>query len=545
MCDLAEREQWRLALVGDPRQLQAVGRGGLFNELCATSRVHELARLHRFHQPWEAQASLQLRAGDPSGLDAYEDHGRIVAGGFGEHLDQIAKEWLGLTATGKTVAITAATNDHVDALNDAVQRLRLIVGQLDPGQATPIAAGEHAYPGDLVATRHNDRELRTTTGEPVRNRDLWTVAGAGRDGSLTVSHLGGHGTVTLPSDYVRDHVRLGYAATEHGNQADTVDVGIQLVSPATTCRGLYVGATRGREENRIHVVTESADLAEARDVLEAVLAYDRADVPAVTQRRHLANQTDRPEPSREPDQVVPAWLVGYRDQLEQRREDLTVYLTERAHRRAEAAAELADLQPALAAARGSVGHRSPTASPRSTASCGGCFAQRCGRPTTMPRAPASATGTRPAERQSGPERVEAATERIAAIHADGDEVKQHLDTLASRAEQLQDIASGTFSRSLDDLDRLQINCIDQVVDAIDTWSRWACGHPVALTGLAAAVETLTEVAAAALHVNGVGNAVGQSTWFDLLEPAALVLRDRGLEAGLIYVRSAAEVGLEL
>ena len=88
-----------------------------------------------------------------------------------------------------------------------------------------------------------------------------------------------------PCDYVRDHVRLGYAATEHGNQADTVDVGIQLVSPATTCRGLYVGATRGREENRIHVVTESADPAEARDVLEAVLAYDRADVPAVTQRR--------------------------------------------------------------------------------------------------------------------------------------------------------------------------------------------------------------------------------------------------------------------
>ena len=157
LVDLAEREQWRLALVGDPRQLQAVGRGGLFNELCATSRVHELARLHRFHQPWEAEASLRLRVGDPIGLDAYEDHGRIVAGGFGEHVDQIAKDWLGLTAQGKTVAITAATNDHVDALNDAVQRLRLIIGQLDPGPAAPIAAGDHAYPGDLVATRRNDR----------------------------------------------------------------------------------------------------------------------------------------------------------------------------------------------------------------------------------------------------------------------------------------------------------------------------------------------------------------------------------------------------
>ena len=35
---LAERNDWRLALVGDPRQLQAVGRGGLFAELCANGR---------------------------------------------------------------------------------------------------------------------------------------------------------------------------------------------------------------------------------------------------------------------------------------------------------------------------------------------------------------------------------------------------------------------------------------------------------------------------------------------------------------------------
>ena len=31
---LAEHLDWRLVLVGDPRQLQAVGRGGLFAELC-------------------------------------------------------------------------------------------------------------------------------------------------------------------------------------------------------------------------------------------------------------------------------------------------------------------------------------------------------------------------------------------------------------------------------------------------------------------------------------------------------------------------------
>ena len=49
-------------------------------------------------------------------------------------------------------------------------------------------------------------------------------------------------------------------------------------------------ATRGRQENRLLVVTTESDLAEARDVLEQVLSNERADVPAVVQRRNLAAQ---------------------------------------------------------------------------------------------------------------------------------------------------------------------------------------------------------------------------------------------------------------
>lgn len=70
------------------------------------------------------------------------------------------------------------------------------------------------------------------------------------DGALTVSHLGRHGTVTLPAD-VRSQVQLGYAATAHGHQGDTVDVGLTLVTAATIHRSLYVGATRGWDENRL------------------------------------------------------------------------------------------------------------------------------------------------------------------------------------------------------------------------------------------------------------------------------------------------------
>ena len=68
---LTEQQRWRLVLVGDPYQLQAVGRGGMFHELCNTGRTHHLAHIHRFHQPWEAAASLLLRHGDPAAVDTY------------------------------------------------------------------------------------------------------------------------------------------------------------------------------------------------------------------------------------------------------------------------------------------------------------------------------------------------------------------------------------------------------------------------------------------------------------------------------------------
>jgi hypothetical protein len=103
-------------------------------------------------------------------------------------------------------------------------------------------------------------------------------------------------------------VRLGYAATEHGWQSDTVHIAIALTSPVTTHRGLYVAATRGRDTNTLCVITDSNDIAEARDVLEAALAADRADVPATTQRRTLARSVHQPAAGPVRRCEVPAWF---------------------------------------------------------------------------------------------------------------------------------------------------------------------------------------------------------------------------------------------
>jgi hypothetical protein len=125
----------------------------------------------------------------------------------------------------------------------------------------------------------------------------------------------------VPADYASEHVRLGYASTEHGNQGDTVDVGIELATVATTQRGLYVGATRGRDGNQILVVTESDDLDDAREILRYVLSSDRSDVPATTQRRLLAEMERAAAPHRRERTIrctTPPWFADLRSDVAER-----------------------------------------------------------------------------------------------------------------------------------------------------------------------------------------------------------------------------------
>lgn len=66
------------------------------------------------------------------------------------------------------------------------------------------------------------------------------------------------------------------------------------VSDATTAGGLYVGATRGRYANVLHVV--AADPGDARNCLVAAIGRDRADRGLDT-ARHKAAATPPPPPA--------------------------------------------------------------------------------------------------------------------------------------------------------------------------------------------------------------------------------------------------------
>ena len=311
---LAETQRWRLVLVGDPRQLQAVGRGGMFNELITGGRVHQLETIHRFNHPWEAAASLALRDGDPAMLDTYEVKGRIIPGSLDQHLAAITRMYSDSRATGHSLAITTTTNEHVLLVNHAIQNHLIHTGVVDPTLSADGALGQHIHVGDQIATRANNRQLKTGHGDIVRNRELWTITGINPNGDIAARRLDSNDTVTLPAKYVSENVHLGYAATEHGNQSDTRHGSLTLVTPTTTGRGLYVAMTRGRETNLAYVITPEPTLDAARQVLEGVLASDRADIPAVVQRRQLAAQTPTKPTMRvvRPRCGVPDWFAPVR-----------------------------------------------------------------------------------------------------------------------------------------------------------------------------------------------------------------------------------------
>jgi len=285
---LAHRRHWRLVLVGDPAQLPAVGRGGVFAHLCDTLPHHHLETPRRFRQPWEADASLALRAGDPAVADVYAAHGRLSTAHPALVPDRVLDLLRRHEPAGQQVAITTTTAETARRINRTIQASR---PSHEP--AAVLADGTRVRAGDVVATRRNDPTITTDRQQIVRNRQTWTAAAVTADGSLVVEHPE-RGRAKLPGDYVRRHVELGWAVTGYGNQGDTVDIGIAVLEPTTSRAHAYVAMTRGRHANLAIVLDPESD--DPVVSFAAVVARSPSERSALATAHHLALQAGLPEP---------------------------------------------------------------------------------------------------------------------------------------------------------------------------------------------------------------------------------------------------------
>lgn len=272
-----------IALVGDRAQMPAVGRGGVLDiaaDLANASglEVHDLTGIHRFADPTYAAFTLDLRDGKRADqlFDRLQQFGLVR---LHESTEAMHAALAAITRPGD--AVTVATNDQAREANAAIRQARVARGEIPDVTAAVASDGLPVGPGDLVMTRRNDNALG------VANRQTWIVQRVNDEGDVWVlpaSTIGHPTSKRLPAAYVAEHVHLAYASTAYGVQGATSEVAHAVVNSSTSgafeslgldAAGIYVGLTRGREANLLHVV--AADVEEAREQFASAMERDRAD----------------------------------------------------------------------------------------------------------------------------------------------------------------------------------------------------------------------------------------------------------------------------
>jgi conjugative relaxase-like TrwC/TraI family protein len=286
-------------LVGDDQQLAAIGAGGVLRDIKQTHGALHLAELHRFSSSAEAAASLGLRDGDPRALNFYLDHDRVHVGDVATTTEDAFHAWVSDRVAGLDTIMLAPTRTLVAELNTRARNHRLN-GTPASAEAS-LADGNRASVGDVIITRSNNRRLRLTATDWVKNGDRWTITAVNSNGELIVRHNRSHRTVRLPADYVRESTGLGYATTIHAAQGVTADTMHGLLTGQESRQQLYTMLTRGRHANHLYlqVVGDSdphtvirPDTISPRtptETLQQIVARDEAAVSACTLLRALNN----------------------------------------------------------------------------------------------------------------------------------------------------------------------------------------------------------------------------------------------------------------
>jgi hypothetical protein len=197
----------------------------------------------------------------------------------------------------------APTRELVSDLNRRARDHRL--RDVPAGREVHLADGNQASVGDLIITRANDRRLKLTATDWVKNGDRWTITRIDRRGDLSVRHNQSQLTVRLPADYVHTSTGLGYATTIHSAQGVSADTMHGLLTGQESRQLLYTMLTRGRHANHLYLQVvgdgdphtlirpDTVSPGTPTETLQQILACDEAPVSASTLLRELNDPAAR------------------------------------------------------------------------------------------------------------------------------------------------------------------------------------------------------------------------------------------------------------
>ncbi|WP_296235732.1 MobF family relaxase [uncultured Pseudomonas sp.] len=283
-CDVAGA---KLILVGDGRQLEAVGSASSLDMLTEEVGCAELIQIARQKGPTNraiSQAWFEGPAeqGGPDALDMMKARGLLNMPGEStkdKPIDLMMRDALQAHAEGtdwQDILLLADRNQSVRLLNNKVRDHRFEIGELDKAQQVriPVETGRGDYAdldlvsGDRIMLRKNQK----VDGEPVYNGDRATLTRIERvqtgtddscepiyDTKLTARLDRTKEEVSWNlSDYASiDHA---YAMTVHKSQGLTVDQAFYLTSDSTDRRLAYVAFTRSRHACSFYIGNDQESL---------------------------------------------------------------------------------------------------------------------------------------------------------------------------------------------------------------------------------------------------------------------------------------------
>jgi len=247
---LVEEAEGKAILVGDPRQLPAVGAGGLFAALVERGGAVRLRENRRQRDELERRALEALRGGLGREYVAFAERTeRLVVsdGPLATRARLLADWWQAARDDLAGSIMIALRRSDVAELNTAARAFMGAEGRL--GKERLEVAGLNFAVGDRIVCRRNADALG------VRNGTRGTVAALDREReTLTVATDRGGG-VELPRRYLEaGHVEYAYALTGHAGQGLTVERAFVLGSERSRLQEWgYVALSRARKATRLYV----------------------------------------------------------------------------------------------------------------------------------------------------------------------------------------------------------------------------------------------------------------------------------------------------
>ena len=241
----------RAIIVGDYRQLDAVGPGGALEALARRHPGHVWALTDNLRQrdPAERHALDHLRSGQvPMAVGWYALNGRVhPAPTQGQAMLEMVRAWAYDIIEGKDALLVAYHRDAVEALNGAARLVWKKLGHLS-GPELEAEGGRRYGAGDRVVTLSPGRNGAWVTSQRAVVSSVDPVAG-----SLVAITPEGTELRMGPGDIGADKLAYAYSITAHRSQGQTVDV-THALEDGGGRELAYVAMSRARGESHVHVV---------------------------------------------------------------------------------------------------------------------------------------------------------------------------------------------------------------------------------------------------------------------------------------------------